>query len=86
MDEDTIPTFEYIIKKLNDYNLAYVHLSEPLQMFQKYHTPEIAKHFRPLYNGTLMINSAFDQEKGNKVIEEGYADLVATVSTYLIQI
>jgi N-ethylmaleimide reductase len=32
---------------------------------------EIAKHFRPLYNGTLMINSAFDQEKGNKVIEEG---------------
>jgi N-ethylmaleimide reductase len=37
MDEDTIPTFEYIIKKLNDYNLAYVHLSEPLQMFQKYH-------------------------------------------------
>jgi hypothetical protein len=29
MDKDTIPTFEYIIKKLNDYNLAYVHLSEP---------------------------------------------------------
>jgi N-ethylmaleimide reductase len=29
MDEDTIPTFEYIIKKLNDYNLAYIHLSEP---------------------------------------------------------
>jgi N-ethylmaleimide reductase len=23
------PTFEYIIKKLNDYNLAYIHLSEP---------------------------------------------------------
>jgi N-ethylmaleimide reductase len=21
--------FEYIIKKLNDYNLAYIHLSEP---------------------------------------------------------
>jgi N-ethylmaleimide reductase len=28
MDEETIPTFEYIIK-LNDYNLAYIHLSEP---------------------------------------------------------
>jgi N-ethylmaleimide reductase len=24
MDEETIPTFEYIIKKLNDYNLAYI--------------------------------------------------------------
>jgi N-ethylmaleimide reductase len=53
-------------------------------MFQKYHAvTEIAKHFRPLYNGTLMINSAFDQEKGNKVIEEGFADLVAYGKPYV---
>ncbi len=79
MDEDTIPTFEYIIKKLNDYNLAYIHLSEPFTDVSevKHAVTEIAKHFRPLYNGTLMINSAFDQEKGNKIIEEGLADLVA---------
>jgi hypothetical protein len=38
MDEETIPTFEYIIKKLNDYNLAYIHLWSHLQMFQQYHT------------------------------------------------
>lgn len=30
-----------------------------------------------VYNGTLMINSNFDQQKGNKVIEDGDADLVA---------
>ena len=79
MDGDTIPTFEYIIKKLNDYNLAYIHLSEPFTDVSevKHAVTEIAKHFRPLYNGTLMINSAFDQEKGNKIIEEGLADLVA---------
>ncbi|PIB31935.1 alkene reductase [Gaetbulibacter sp. 5U11] len=79
MDEDTIPTFEYIIKKLNDYNLAYVHLSEPFTDVSEipYAVKEIAKHFRPLYNGTLMINAGFDQEKGNKVIENGDADLVA---------
>ncbi|WP_435314576.1 alkene reductase [Cellulophaga fucicola] len=79
MDEETIPTFESIIKKLNDYNLAYVHLSEPFTDVSNipFAVKEIAKHFRPLYNGTLMINSAFDQEKGNKVIEDGYADLVA---------
>jgi N-ethylmaleimide reductase len=79
MDEETIPTFEYIIKKLNDYNLAYVHLSEPFTDVSDipYAVTEIAKHFRPLYNGTLMINSEFDQEKGNKIIEDGYADLVA---------
>ena len=79
MDADTIPTFEYIIKKLNGYNLAYVHLSEPFTDVSKipYAVKEIAKHFRPLYNGTLMINGAFDQEKGNKVLKEGYADLIA---------
>jgi N-ethylmaleimide reductase len=79
MDEETIPTFEYIIKKLNDYNLAYVHLSEPFTDVSDipYAVKEIAKHFRPLYNGTLMINAGFDQEKGNEVIENGDADLVA---------
>ncbi|MGO4918704.1 alkene reductase [Maribacter spongiicola] len=79
LDEETIPTFEYIIKKLNDYNLAYVHLSEPFNDVSNvpFAVEHIAKHFRPLYNGTLMINAGFDQDSGNKVIEEGNADLVA---------
>ncbi len=79
MDEETIPTFEYIIKKLNDYNLAYVHLSEPFNDVS--HVPHaitnIAKHFRPIYKGTLMINTNFDLEKANAVIKNGDADLVA---------
>jgi N-ethylmaleimide reductase len=85
MDEETIPTFEYIITKLNDYNLAYVHLSEPFTDVSEipYAVKEIAKHFRPLYNGTLMINSEFDQEKGNKVLEEENADLVAYGKLYI---
>ena len=85
MDKETIPTFEYIIKKLNDYNLAYVHLSEPFTDVSElpFSVTEIAKHFRPLYNGTLMINTAFDQEKGNKIIEGGHADLVAYGKPYI---
>ena len=85
MDEDTIPTFEYIIKKLNEYNLAYVHLSEPFTDVSEipHAVKEIAKHFRPLYNGTLMINASFDQEKGNKVLEDGDADLVAFGKPYI---
>lgn len=85
MDEDTIPTFEYIIKKLNDYNLAYIHLSEPFTDVSDipYAVTEIAKHFRPLYNGTLMINAGFDQESGNEVIASGNADLVAFGKPYI---
>ena len=78
-DEETIPTFEYIVKKLNDYNLAYLHLSEPFNDVSEkdFLVSNIAEHFRPLYNGNLMINAGFDQESGNKAIEEGQADMVA---------
>jgi len=79
LDKETIPTFDYIVKKLNEYDLAYLHLSEPFTDVSEvpYAEPHIAKHYRPTYNGTLIINGGFDQEKGNKVIEEGNADLVA---------
>ncbi|RIV30770.1 alkene reductase [Flagellimonas lutimaris] len=85
MDKDTIPTFEYIIKKLNNYNLAYIHLSEPFTDVSDipYAVTEIAKHFRPLYNGTLMINGGFDQDSGNEVIASGNADLVAYGKPYI---
>ncbi|MCM4166344.1 N-ethylmaleimide reductase [Arenibacter antarcticus] len=79
MDEETIPTFEYIIKRLNDYDMAYVHLSEPFNDVSEvpFAVTQIAKHFRPLYHGTLIINAGFNEETGNKVIEAGDADLVA---------
>ncbi|SMO52888.1 alkene reductase [Gracilimonas mengyeensis] len=85
MDEETIPTFDYVISKLNDYNLAYIHLSEPFTDVSDipYAVDEIAKHYRPMYDGTLMINGGFDQESGNKVIEEGHADLVSFAKLYI---
>ncbi|MDQ3290977.1 MAG: alkene reductase [Bacteroidota bacterium] len=79
VDEETIPTFEYIVKRLNEYNLAYLHLSEPFVPVDNvpFAVAEVAKHFRPLYNGTLIINKGFNQETGNQIIAEGLADLVA---------
>lgn len=84
-DEETIPTFDYIIKKLNDYDLAYIHLSQPSTDVSNipYLVTDIAKHYRPLYHGTLMINSNYDQEKGNKVIEDGEADLVSFAKLFI---
>jgi N-ethylmaleimide reductase len=84
-DEETIPTFDYIIKKLNEYNLAYLHLSEPFTDVSAipFLVQNIAKRYRPIYHGTLVINSSFDQKKGNKVIEEGLADAVAFGKLYI---
>ena len=79
VDKETIDTHEYIVNKLNEYGLAYLHLTEPFTDVTEvpYAVAEIAKHFRTIYKGLLMINKSFTKESGNKVIEDGYADMVA---------
>ena len=85
LDEETIPTFDYIIQRLNDYDLAYLHLSEPFTDVSDvpHAETQIAKRYRPMYKGTLLINNGFDQEKGNAVIEAGDADLVSFGKPYV---
>ncbi|WGK65126.1 alkene reductase [Croceiramulus getboli] len=77
--EDTMATFDYIIKKLNEYDLAYLHLSEPFTDVSDvdFLDSEIAKRYRPIYSGSLMINNGFDKESGNEVIAKEHADLVS---------
>ncbi|WP_375583469.1 alkene reductase [Cyclobacterium xiamenense] len=79
LDEETIPTFDYIVEKLNDYDLAYLHLSEPFtDVSQLPHAEtQIAKRYRPKYQGNLIINGGFDRDKGNRFLEEGLADAVS---------
>jgi N-ethylmaleimide reductase len=80
MDIDTIPTFEHIAGRLNDYrDLAYAHFIEPMTPVDDvpFAVKEIAKHFRPLYRGKFVTNCGFSRESGNKVLEEDYADAVA---------
>ena len=86
LDKDTIPTFDYIIERLDkDYNLAYIHLSEPFNDISKvpFAEPHIAKRYRSKYKGTLMISTGFDKDSANKVIEDGDADLVSFGKLYI---
>ncbi|MGB3591842.1 MAG: alkene reductase [Nonlabens sp.] len=82
---DTIPFFDYLINRLNDHDLAYLHLSEPFTDVSDidFLVSDIANHYRPIYKGNLMINSEFDREKGNEVIENGHADCVAYGKLYI---
>ncbi len=79
VDEGSIPVHEYIVTRLNDYDLAYLHLTEPFTPVADvpFAVEHVARHFRPLYKGTLIINKGFTGESGNKVIADGDADLVA---------
>ena len=85
IDELTIPTFEYIINRLTSYGLAYIHLTEPFTDVNEvpFAVTEVAKHFRPLYQGTLIINKGFNKESATRIIEEGHADLVAFGVLYI---
>ena len=85
LDADTIPTFDYIVGRLNDYGLAYVHLCEPFTDVSAipFAEPHVAQRYRPRYHGTLIINGGFDQAKGNQVLADGHADLVSYATHYI---
>lgn len=79
LDAETLPTFDYIVQRLNDYGLAYLHLLRPFTDVSqnKYAETNVARRYRPMYQGTLIINNAFDQEEANTILADGEADLVA---------
>lgn len=79
IDDQTAPTFDYVIRRLSGANLAYLHLLEPMKPVDQipYAVSHVAEHFRPLYRGTLMINKGFTFESGNRILTDGLADLVS---------
>jgi N-ethylmaleimide reductase len=85
---DTIPTFDYILKKLNTYDLAHVLVSGLAMDVSA--TPiaslagdKILLHARQFFKGTLMANGDFDLTRANRVIGGGLADLVAFGRPYI---
>ncbi|MFC2113837.1 alkene reductase [Bacteroidota bacterium] len=78
-DSDSKKHFTYLIRELNNFNLAYLHLLEP--WFDVTHLPnyanEVAKYYRKMYQGALIANGGFDQKSGNTLINEGFADMVS---------
>lgn len=72
--------FDYIADKLNNYPLAYLHLSGFTKTKKTHEMDSILKnaaHFRKIYHGTLIINKGFDRNTANSAIENGIADLVS---------
>lgn len=80
-DKNPVETFTYIINRLNDHPLAYLHIMEPYKDVS--HLPhylqhgEVTPYYRKIYKGILMTNGKFTAESGNMTIEKGEADLIA---------
>ena len=80
--EETLPMAEYAVRELNGYGLSHLLLMGNTTDFTG--TPleplmgdGMFRHFRPIFQGTLIANVKMDAERGNRLIEEGLADLVA---------
>ena len=77
LDEESLPTFEYIIKGLNRYKLAYLHVSRPFfPVDSPYLIDDVAAHFRKIYHGHLMLNGEYDRDSGESELQKGNADSI----------
>jgi N-ethylmaleimide reductase len=80
--DDTLATAEYVVDRLNEYPLAHWLLmgamadlsGGPLSDLQG---NAMFRHFRPRYRGTVIANVGMTRERGNHLIADGLADLVA---------
>jgi N-ethylmaleimide reductase len=83
-DSNPRETFRYVIEQLDQFNLAYLHLTEPQADDQKYGGPGIpTSYFRPFYKGNLIVNGGYNQATANAAIDRGNADLIAFGVLYI---
>jgi N-ethylmaleimide reductase len=86
-NKDTLPTYSYLVRELNKFSPAYLHLMRPINDVSN--TPVAFlqagtyRHFRPLFSGTLIANFGFDRETANAAIEQGEADLISFARPFI---
>ena len=87
-NDETLPITEYAVRKLDTYNLSHLLLMGNSTDFTRTPLETLSgdgmfRHFRPLFHGTLIANVKMDRERGNRLIAEGLADLVAFGRPYI---
>ena len=75
-------TYSYLVERLNDFDLAYIHIVEPRIAGNRDIDPQFdlgSERFRPLIRGETRLLSAggHTRESGNAAIASGHADLIA---------
>lgn len=73
---------EYVLGRLNDYELSHLLLMGMMVDPTGGPLEELAgdgmfRHFRKVYEGTVIANVGFDQDRGNAILTDDLADLVA---------
>src|ERR1700676_117343 len=86
--DETLPMAEYAIRELGGYGLSHLLLMGNTTDFTG--TPleplmgdGMFRHFRSIFRGTLIANVNMTAERGNRLIAEGFADMVAFARPYI---
>ena len=83
---DSVPEdlFVYVLKQLNHFDLAYVHVVDALESDIRHGAKvvDLAK-LRAAYDGKLIVCGGYDYERANSTIEQGLADAVAFGQLYI---
>lgn len=85
VDSDPVALGHYMVQQLNRHSgLLYCHMVEPrITVHGRRHIPHGLLPFRKAFHGTFIAAGGYDREEGNKVVAEGYADLVAYGKLFL---
>ena len=76
--------FLYVAKKLDAFNLAYLHILIGTGFgFHGLGEPLTLKNFRDVYAGNIMANVGYDRESAEEAIVSGGADLVSFGRPYI---
>jgi N-ethylmaleimide reductase len=80
--DQTLATSDYVIDRLNDYNLHHLLLMSAMSDLSNTPVAQlqgngIYHHYRRIYKGAVIANVGFDWERANSVLSENLADLVA---------
>jgi N-ethylmaleimide reductase len=71
---ETDATYLYVAEKLNNLNIAYLHITDPAVKGEPH---ELAKSIRNIFKNTIIASGGYNAEKAESVLESGHADLVA---------
>lgn len=69
----------YMVQELNKFGILYCHVVEPRMsnVESRRQIPHRLLPIRKAFNGSFIAAGGYDRQEGNKVVENGYTDLVA---------
>jgi N-ethylmaleimide reductase len=80
-------TFAYVAERLNQYELAYLHIIEPRvkgnETVLEDMPPVAAEQLRKVFKGNILAAGGFDADSAEVIVEKGIADLVAFGRSFL---